>query len=139
MSAFIHHLFLSWLVAVVFDLAELEGLVQMSFSRVLGLTFGLIYLTVINLTDLKINLKRVTILIVSLLLSIWCFTSTILPTAIYYPAIAIIRAEKHQEIREALDMIPSDATVSATTFFTTYLSNREVIYDVEYCTKEHLF
>ena len=106
-------------------------------------TFGsiafLIYLTVINLADLKIKLKRVTILIVALALSVWCFTSTILPTAIYFPAMAIMKAEKYQEIREVLDSIPNDATVSATTFYTTYLSSREVIYDVEYCTKEHLF
>ena len=105
-------------------------------------TFGslafLIYLTVINLADLKTNLKRVATLNIALILSICCFASTILPTAIYFPAIAITRAEKYQEIREALDMIPNDATVSATTFYTTYLSNREIIYDVEYCSTDHL-
>jgi len=37
-----------------------------------------------------------------------------------------------------LDTIPDAASVTATTFYTTHLSQREVLYDIRYSSKEHL-
>lgn len=105
-------------------------------------TFGslafLIYLTVINVADLKIDKKRTVSLLCVVAVGVVFFASVILPTAVFYPAYAIQNAEKHESIRDILDTIPEDASVSSTTFFTTYLSQREVLYDVEYCTWKHL-
>ena len=47
------------------------------------------------------------------------------------------RAE-YAQIGEFLSQIPEDAPVAATTFYTTPLSQREVLYDVRYCSQEHL-
>ena len=35
-------------------------------------------------------------------------------------------------------LIPEDASVTATTFYTTALSQRKILYDVHYSSKEHL-
>jgi hypothetical protein len=37
-----------------------------------------------------------------------------------------------------LDTIPDDASVAATTFYTTHLSGRETLYDVRYASRQHL-
>lgn len=45
---------------------------------------------------------------------------------------------EYAQIGEFLSQIPEDAPVAATTFYTTPLSQREVLYDVRYCSQEHL-
>ena len=37
-----------------------------------------------------------------------------------------------------MSTIPENADVAATTFYTTQLSQREILYDVRYCSKAHL-
>ena len=41
-------------------------------------------------------------------------------------------------IEDTLDTVPEGASVTATTFYTTHLSQRDVIYDLGYCTREQL-
>ena len=105
-------------------------------------TFGsnalLVYMTVVNLADLKINWKRILTLIASAVVSVVCFSIVVVPKAINYPVQAIQHYGYYQNIRDTLDMIPDGASVTATTFYTTYLSQREILYDVEYCSQEHL-
>ena len=55
-----------------------------------------------------------------------------------YPAQAIQYYDYYQNIRDTLDTIPDGASVTATTFYTTHLSQREVLYDVRYCSQEHM-
>lgn len=105
-------------------------------------TFGsnafLIYLTVINLADLKINRQRIFALIAATVVSAVCFAAVIIPKAVYYPVQAVRYHEYYQNVREALDTIPDDASVTATAFYTTYLSQRAILYDVRYCSQKHL-
>jgi hypothetical protein len=58
--------------------------------------------------------------------------------ALKYPREAIGNYETYEEIRQTLDVIPEDAAVAASTRYTTHLSRRAVLYDVRYCTREHL-
>ena len=37
-----------------------------------------------------------------------------------------------------MDTIPPEASVTASTFYTTYLSRREILHDLKYCSREHL-
>ena len=41
-------------------------------------------------------------------------------------------------VREHLDRIPRDATVTATCFYTLPLADCAVVYDLQYCSTEHL-
>lgn len=108
------------------------------FQYTFGSTAFLFYLTVVNLEDLKINWKRISVLVVATGISAFCFYTVVLPVGLQCPLQAIQHQKYYQNIRDTLDTIPEDASVTATTFYTTHLSQREILYDVEYCSKEHL-
>lgn len=105
-------------------------------------TFGsigcLFYMTAVNLADLNFDFKRTVALAVALSLSVFCFVGTVLPKAVYYPKKCIANAETLSEIRQTLSKIPDGADVSATTFYTTFLSQRSVLYDIQYASTDHL-
>ena len=108
------------------------------YQYTFGSTAFLMYMTVINLADCKLNWKRTSALIVAAIISIEAFAITVVPKAIKYPIQAIEYHEYYQNIRDVLNAIPDDASVTATGFLTTHLSQRERLYDVRYCSKEHL-
>lgn len=98
----------------------------------------LLYLTAVNLADLKLDLRRIGVLAVAAAVSLCCFCANIVPKAISYPQRASRYYDYYESIRQKLETIPEDASVAATTFYTTYLSQREVLYDVRYASKEHV-
>lgn len=108
------------------------------FQYTFGSNAFLVYLTVVNLADLKINWQRLFALIAATMISAVCFGIVVVPKAMSYPVQAIQYHDYYQDIRETLDTIPEGASVTATTFYTTYLSQRELLYDVRYSSKEHL-
>ena len=108
------------------------------FQYAYGSHAFLIYLTAVNLSDLKLNWRRTGALLVATAVGIACFCSVVIPKAAPYPRQAIRYYDYYENIRQTLDTIPDDAAVASTTFYTTYLSQRETLYDIRYCTKEHL-
>lgn len=108
------------------------------FQYTFGSNSFLVYLTVVNLADLKINWQRISALVAATIVSAVCFGIVVVPKAINYPAQAIQYYDYYQNIRDTLDTIPDGASVTATTFYTTHLSQRETLYDVRYCSQEHL-
>lgn len=108
------------------------------FQYSFGSTAFLLYLTVVNLADLKPHRRRILPLAVAAVISAACFGTVVVPKAISYPIQAIEQQAHYQRIRDALDTIPEDASVTATTFYTTHLSQRELLYDLRYCSQAHL-
>jgi len=108
------------------------------FQYAFGSTACLIYLTAVNLADIKIDRTRTVSLISAIAIAASCFSGVIYPTAISYPKRAAEREEYYDSIRAALDIIPEGAPVAATTLYTAYLSDREVLYDVRHSTTEHV-
>ncbi len=108
------------------------------FQYTFGSTAFLLYLTMVNLADLPKSRQRTIPLAAALISSLLCFGATVVPKAVVSPVDAIRYYQDYQEIRDTLEEIPEDATVTATTFFTTWLSEREILYDVDYCSQEHL-
>ena len=108
------------------------------FQYTFGSTAFLLYLTMVNLADLPKERQRTIPLAAALITSLFCFGSTVVPKAIVPPVDAIRHYQDHQMIRDTLEEIPEDAAVTATTFFTTWLSERKILYDVNYCSQEHL-
>lgn len=106
-------------------------------------TFGpfafLIYLTVVNLADLKIHWHRSFALVTATVVCGMCFAVLVVPKAMYYPVQALRNYDYYRNIRNVLDEIPEEAPVAAGTFYTAYLSQREILYDLHYCSLEHLF
>ena len=108
------------------------------FQYTFGSNAFLLYLTVVNLADLKISWQRNLVLVLATFISGTCFMQIVVPKAKTYPMQSIQYFDYYQSIRDALDTIPGDASVTATTFYTTHLSQREILYDVRYCSQEHL-
>lgn len=67
-----------------------------------------------------------------------CFTVTIVPKAVSYPSRCISNQADYRELRRALSRIPDEASVTASTFYTTFLSQRDVLYDICYASEDHL-
>lgn len=108
------------------------------FQYTYGSTALLFYLTVVNLADLHLSWQRMAALDTAIALSLACFGTTVLPKGISYPRQCIQYQDYYTGIRKMLSEIPADASVSATTFYTVLLSNRDTLYDVRYCEKAHL-
>ena len=108
------------------------------FQYTFGSTAFLLYLTLVNLANLSKEKQRTIPLAAALLSSLFCFSFTVIPKAMTAPVDAIRYYDEHQEVRTILEQIPEETTVAATTFFTTWLSGREILYDVGYCSREHL-
>lgn len=106
------------------------------FQYTFGSTACLMYLTVVNLADFR--RFRILPLIGAVIISTACFCAVVIPAAIPYPVRCVQYSDHYSAIREALDQIPEDASVSATTFYTAYLSQRETLYDIRYASRAHI-
>ena len=98
----------------------------------------LLYLTAMNLADLRPELKRAGCLALATAVSAGFFLGAVVPQAVIYPQYCSRYESRYQQMRDTLDVIPEDASVAATTYYTTYLSQRDILYDVRYCTEAHL-
>ena len=98
----------------------------------------LMYLTAVNLADWKQNRHRVIALTISLCICAVCFLPTVFSSAMYYPNKAIQNFSTYQAVRDTLELIPEDASVTSTGYYTTHLANREILYDLRYTTTDHL-
>ena len=98
----------------------------------------LMYLCAINLAELKIDWIRTVALSLALLLGATCFYQEILPSVKTYPRWAKNYSTYYQTVKDALATIPEDASVAASGFYTTPLAQRKTLYDVYYCSREHL-
>lgn len=108
------------------------------FQYTYGATACLFYLTLVNLADLRVEKKRLIALASAVSVAAVCFCAQVVPKAATYPANCIRYEGYYDSLRRTLDVIPEDATVAATTFYTTYLSGRDTLYDVRYASREHL-
>ena len=108
------------------------------FQYTFGSTAFLIYLTAANLSDIKENKMRVAAMGLAVLIAGGCFFANVVPRVKQYRETANKYEAYYDSVREALDTVPEDASVATTTFYTTYLSQRDVIYDIRYCSREHL-
>lgn len=105
------------------------------FQYSFGSQAFLLYLTALNLRELRC---RMPVLLLAAAVSLGCFTATVLPQAAAYTRQSIRYGSYYHGIRETLDSIPQDAAVTASTFYTAYLSDREILYDLGYASRDHL-
>ncbi len=108
------------------------------FQYTFGSTACLIYLAVRNLADLRPFRVRGWVLATALALSCTLFTYKVLPKALYYPRLYQAYHAYYDGISQALQTVPQNASVTASTFYTAPLSQRAVIYDVDYASRDHM-
>ena len=108
------------------------------FQYTFGSVVCLFYLTVLNISDLKAEWFRIPVILGALVISISLFSKQVLPKATMYYQNYRNNKAYYTTIRDTLSEIPEKASVSATTFYTTELSQREILYDVKYASLEHI-
>ena len=108
------------------------------FQYSFGSIAFLMYLAAVNLSELKWDWLKTGALILAVILGTVCMAQEVYPTAQVAPEYAKTYKAYYQSVRDALDTIPDDASVAASAFYTAPLSQRETIYDVYYCSREHL-
>ena len=109
------------------------------FQYTYGSTACLIYLVAVNLADIRERKLQFAALGLALCISASCFGAQIIPEAVRYPKQCKTYEAYYDRVREVLDTIPEDASVAATTYYTTHLSKRDTLYDIRYASKAHIF
>lgn len=109
------------------------------FQYTYGATACLFYMTLVNLADWKVEPERILTLAAAVAVAAGCFGVRILPKAVSYPEKCKTYAAYYDSLRDVLDVVPDGASVAATTFYTTYLSQRDELYDIRYASKDHIF
>ena len=82
--------------------------------------------------------RRLAVLVCAAAVSLGCFSGTVLPKGLSYLSQCSQYRAYYQSVRDDLARIPADASVCATTFYTVTLSQREILYDLRYCSLEHV-
>ena len=108
------------------------------FQYTFGSAACLVYLSAVNLGQLKIDRQRTCALAGAALIGFACFSAVIVPEAEQYAMYCLQYETYYDNVRNTLSTIPEDASVSAPTFYTTYLSQRETLYDIRYASREHV-
>ena len=108
------------------------------FQYTFGSTAFLFYAAILNLSDIKWNGVRMGAAAMALAVCMGFFFQQIYPVGARYATQYEQYSDYYDYVRQTLDKIPQDASLATTTYYTTYLSNRSVLYDVKYCSREHL-
>ena len=108
------------------------------FQYTFGSTACLVYMVLVNLADWKVNWRRMAALALALVISFGCFWGQVIPKAVRYPTYCVTYEDHYDSLRAVLDEIPNEASAAATTYYTTYLSQRDVLYDIRYASKAHV-
>ena len=109
------------------------------FQYTYGSTACLFYLVTVNLADMAAVELRLGILAVALCISVSCFGAQILPEAFRYPQNCKKNEDYYSKVASVLDEVPEGASVAATTYYTPHLSQRDILYDIRYASKDHIF
>lgn len=96
-----------------------------------GMTAFLLYVSVINLTEIEKH-KGVYMSFSAALMSVVMMLSLMYPRIVNYSLSYRVNKQSYERITQVLDDIPEDASVTASTFFVSRLSQRKIIYEQYY-------
>lgn len=135
--------YILWIPYVLMNLvSDYEYQHSLFFQYSFGSAACLFYLVVVNYRDWSVSaankLRRYVPLCLAVIISAIGFGTEILPRVVKYPVKYAEQRVQLQEIEALLAEIPEEASVTASTFYTVPLANRQVLYDVQYSSKEHL-
>lgn len=103
---------------------------DIGFQYCFGSGALLIYLSIVNFSEIKIKTKEVKLLLTALCCSLLLFSCFCLPYLGYYRHF-IQTAEERNVITQAIEQIPDQAEVASSTFILPNLSQRKTIYELE--------
>ncbi len=135
--------YLLWIPYLLINLmSDYQYQHSLFFQYSFGSAACLFYLVILNYRDrflqVPSRLRQYVPLCLAVVVSGICFGMEILPKAVSYPAKYAEQREQLQQIDTLLAEIPEEASVTASTFYTVPLANRQVLYDVQYSSRAHL-
>lgn len=101
---------------------------DISFQYNFGVIALFMYMIIMNMADIKVE-KAKTIACVSVICAGVLFAGTMAPKLTYYSEKYKLDKATIQELDKAMDMIPENASVSASGFFVPHLSKNLMLYD----------
>ena len=108
------------------------------FQYNFGSSAFLLYAAAMNLADIRWEKPRLITAITAAAVSLGFFCGLIIPRVSYYTALYSDNQAYYQSIHQVLDTVPEDASVTAHSFYIVPFSQRDILYDVRYCTKEQM-
>ncbi len=108
---------------------------NISFQYGFGITALLMYLSVMNVQDMRPRMKNM-LSVTAAGLATMMFFMLIVPNAVNDMKSYAKNKEMYTEMNEVLDTIPDDASVAASTFLIPHLWDREVIYEAYYTSHD---
>ncbi|MCM1363659.1 MAG: DUF2079 domain-containing protein [Faecalibacterium sp.] len=107
---------------------------DITFQYTFGISAFLIYLCLLNLSDMDKN-EQENNSFAAVIMSLLLFVMIVLPKCATYIEKYADNRQDYRIISEAIETIPDDATVTASTFFLPHMAKRSVIYEDEYHEK----
>ncbi len=104
---------------------------DISYQYTFGIIAFLFYLCLLNLADTD-KKQQENSSFAAIILSVLLFVTIVVPKSGSYVGKYIESREVYNSINEALEIIPDDAEVTASTFILPHLAQRSVIYEDEY-------
>ena len=108
---------------------------NISFQYSFGITTLLMYLSVMNVQDMKPKMKNI-LSVTAAGLATMMFFMLIVPNTVNDMKSYSKNKEMYTEMNEVLDSIPDDASVGASTFLIPHMWDREVLYEAYYTTHD---
>jgi len=109
------------------------------FQYVFGSLAFLLYLTCVNLSDLKPELAKLITASSATLSSVICFAILLCPRFDFQFFYTLNHLDHFKTVSESLDKVPEGASVATSGFFTTHYADHEKLYDLYYSTNENIF
>jgi len=98
----------------------------------------LIYLTVVVLSEWRLSRRRTMALLASVVASGALFYMIPLKKGVNYSLTYLYSRETYRQIDQILETIPEDSSVCSAPRFSPHIASRTTLYDLEYCSSEHL-
>ena len=111
---------------------------QIFYQYSFGPAAFLFFLTAMNLAEWKIPKRRTLALMLAIMIALTGFVGLVVPKAATAPKQLLHNRTSVLAVRSILDEIPEEASVSATTYYACYLSQRKELYLLRYGTQEHI-
>ncbi len=108
------------------------------FQYSYGSAACLFYLIAVNVADMKVQWKKLAAMTLACCIGFCCFYEKILPEVQKYVSYCEDYEQYYENQRQLLDTIPEGVSVASTTYYTVHLSRRAELYDIRYCTREHV-
>lgn len=108
------------------------------FQYSFGSSAFLLYLAAINLADIGWKFPRFVAAVAAVSVSASMFFSLVFPEVQDFAKLYRDNKAYYRQVSATLDEIPDDVSVTAHTFYVVPLSKRSVLYDIRYCSREHL-